>query len=107
MSELKQGYDDGSGMERITDDEKAVLTLRWGCGCCQDLSDLTEEENAFAKKVIHRWNAFENGGIVEELRDVVKDMLSGLAYLRDTKTEPYGFGIDRLEKTGKAALAKS
>lgn len=42
-----------------------------------------------------------------DLAAVVKDMLSGLQYLRDTKNIPYGFGIDRLEQTGKAAIAKA
>lgn len=40
----------------------------------------------------------------ESLRAVVADMLSGLAYLRTTNRVPYGFGIDRLEQTGRAAL---
>ena len=35
---------------------------------------------------------------------VIQDMLSGLEYLRQTKRDVYGFGIDRLEETGKAAL---
>lgn len=42
---------------------------------------------------------------VEQLRAVVQDMLGGIAYLRSTDSVPYGFGIDRLEQTGKAALA--
>lgn len=42
-----------------------------------------------------------------DLKAVVEDMLSGLSYLRKTKNIPYGFGIDRLEKNGKAALAKA
>lgn len=40
----------------------------------------------------------------EALRAVVIDMLAGLEYLRITKTIPYGFGIDRLEVNGTAAL---
>lgn len=46
-------------------------------------------------------------GAAPELRDVVKDMLCGLSYLRQTNNVPYGFGIDRLETSGKAALAKA
>jgi hypothetical protein len=42
---------------------------------------------------------------IEQLRSVVQDMLGGLAYLRSTDSVPYGFGIDRLEQTGRAALA--
>lgn len=38
------------------------------------------------------------------LRAVVVDMLSGLEYLRITDRVPYGFGIDRLEASGKAAI---
>lgn len=40
----------------------------------------------------------------EALRAVIVDMLAGLQYLRTTDTVPYGFGIDRLEQTGRAAL---
>jgi len=38
---------------------------------------------------------------------VLKDMLSGLNYLRQNNSVPYGFGIDRLETTAKEALASS
>ncbi len=34
----------------------------------------------------------------EGLVELAEDLRSGLEYLRDTKTEPYGFGIDRLEQ---------
>ncbi|KKN07551.1 hypothetical protein LCGC14_1065720 [marine sediment metagenome] len=34
----------------------------------------------------------------EKLVELAEDLRSGLKYLRDTKTEPYGFGIDRLEE---------
>jgi hypothetical protein len=44
-------------------------------------------------------------GSAARLSAVVQDMLGGLAYLRSTDTVPYGFGIDRLEQTGRAALA--
>jgi hypothetical protein len=44
---------------------------------------------------------------IERLRAVIVDMLAGLDYLRTTNSVPYGFGIDRLEKTGKAALEQS
>ena len=40
----------------------------------------------------------------EVLRAVVMDMLSGLTYLRMNNRVPEGFGIDRLEQHGKAAL---
>lgn len=42
-----------------------------------------------------------------DLMAVVKDMLSGLAYLRETNSVPYGFGIDRLEESGQLALLKA
>jgi hypothetical protein len=42
--------------------------------------------------------------VTKELRAVVRDMLSGLEYLRITNSIPYGFGIDRLERTGREAL---
>jgi|SRR5580693_390101 hypothetical protein len=42
-----------------------------------------------------------------DLKAVVEDMLAGLAYLRKHETIPYGFGIDRLEQAGRAALAKA
>lgn len=38
---------------------------------------------------------------------VIRDMLSGLSYLRFTKNIPYGFGIDRLEEAGLAAIGKA
>lgn len=41
---------------------------------------------------------------IEQLRAVVADMLEGLTYLRITNRVPYGFGIDRLEQNGRAAL---
>ena len=34
----------------------------------------------------------------EKLMDLAKDLDSGLKYLRHTQSEPYGFGIDRLEE---------
>jgi hypothetical protein len=43
---------------------------------------------------------------IDGLRDVVVDMLAGLEYLCTTNRIPYGFGIDRLETTGKAVLAR-
>ncbi len=41
-----------------------------------------------------------------DLCAVVADMLGGLEYLRQRDTVPYGFGIDRLERIGYAALDK-
>jgi hypothetical protein len=43
----------------------------------------------------------------EALRAVVNDMIAGLQYLRITNSVPYGFGIDRLEQTGHAALGNA
>ena len=43
----------------------------------------------------------------EALRLVVLDMLSGLTYLRTNNRVPEGFGIDRLEQYGKAALGEN
>ena len=34
----------------------------------------------------------------EKLVDLANDLEHGLKYLRQTKEEPYGFGIDRLEE---------
>ena len=69
---------------------------------------LSPENSAeeYAQEFVRRWNAFEKDGLVDELRTVVTDMLCGLKYLRQTNEIPYGFGIDRLEKTGLAAIAK-
>ena len=41
-----------------------------------------------------------------ELLAVVRDMLSGLAYLRQQGISVLGFGIDRLEETGTVAIEK-
>lgn len=88
-----------SAVESVIEDKagKSLATC-WGN---QKLS------KALATELVRRWNAFEEGGIMSELQAVIADMLSGLEYLRQTNEIPYGFGIDRLEKTGKAALAKA
>ncbi|KKM67255.1 hypothetical protein LCGC14_1473030, partial [marine sediment metagenome] len=38
--------------------------------------------------------------------ELAEDLRSGLKYLRDTETEPYGFGIDRLEEKLQALKAE-
>ena len=42
----------------------------------------------------------------KKLVELAEDLRSGLKYLRDTKTEPYGFGIDRLEEKLQALKAE-
>ena len=42
---------------------------------------------------------------IQELEAVVRDMLSGLNYLRQSNSVPYGFGIDRLEINGQRVLS--
>lgn len=59
---------------------------------------LTKEQACY---IIHALNCHE------KLVNVVKDMLSGLEYMRRTGEIPYGFGIDRLEKAGTEALAEA
>ena len=51
--------------------------------------DLQVQQLHYAAKAINSY---------EKLKDLADDLRSGLAYLRETKTEPYGFGIDRLEE---------
>ena len=53
------------------------------------ISGLTESQANFLVCVINSH---------EKLVDLAKDLDSGLKYLRETKREPYGFGIDRLEE---------
>ena len=60
---------------------------------------------------IENWNRRAADERVAELVAVVEDMLSGLTYLRVAHVayDPdklSGFGIDRLEAAGRAALAK-
>lgn len=63
----KIGYNDGSGPEYITGSEptgKAVLTLRWGCGCCKEhvdtFDEMDAEEQANARRIVALINECEN-----------------------------------------------
>jgi rubrerythrin len=66
------------------------MTLAYSCSRCGATLDTTNADPLLEE--------------VEQLRAVVVDMLAGLRYLRNTNSVPYGFGIDRLEQTGCAAL---
>ena len=48
------GFKDGSGEKYIRQNKplsksKSIAVVRWGCGCCEDHSPLTEEEIANVK----------------------------------------------------------
>lgn len=55
MAKARIGFSDGSGPEYITIDDKPVLAIRWGCGCCKDtpdsFDDLTSEEQQLMRDV--------------------------------------------------------
>ena len=51
----KAGYGDGSGMEYVTLNGKAVAKTNWGCGCCQ--SESGEKEFEMARKIANALNA--------------------------------------------------
>ncbi len=68
-----------------------------GCGLCT--TGHASDDEAAAE-----WNRL---AMLPNLEKVVRDMLSGLAYIRDANSVPYGFGLKRLEDTGKAALAEA
>ena len=48
--EWRVGFPDGSGDEYVVvgngNETRLLATVRWGCGCCKDTSDLTPEEQA-------------------------------------------------------------
>ena len=60
-------------------------------------SNLNEDD---AKELVRRWNAFEDGGLVDELRTACKELL---------ENEPYGITpyFDEALRKIEAALAKS
>ncbi len=49
------GYEDQSGPEYITANNKPLVTLRWGCSCCKEcidkFEDMTKEEQANARLI--------------------------------------------------------
>ena len=63
--------------------------------CIEDVENIEIcmcQDEAQADYIIQAINSHE------KLVDLANDLRSGLKYLRDTQGEPYGFGIDRLEK---------
>jgi hypothetical protein len=54
---IQAGYSDGSGEDCITADGKAIAVVRWGCGCCKDNGEMTQEEKEHQRRIIACWNA--------------------------------------------------
>jgi hypothetical protein len=59
--------------------------------------DMLEEA---AKELVRRWNAFEDGGIVDEL-------LKACEAIKDNKNKIYGFDIGKAIKKVEAAIASA
>lgn len=95
----KIGYNDGSGPEYITGAEptgKAVLTLRWGCGCCKESVDtfdeMSTEEQANARRIVALINECENistedieGGVISSWAKTVTEHQETLLELQTLK----------------------
>lgn len=82
------GFDDNSGEEYIVDSNGAVLTLRWGCGCCKNTSPLTREELRFRDRVVKALNNY----------DRTVRLLKRLQSRQNTLTYPNAVSVRRLLK---------
>lgn len=96
--QARTSYSDGSGPEFITKGDKALATVRWGCGCCKDTGPLTEEEQKNAALIA---SAFNSQSL---LISAVEDLLSFVRGFEDDEMqEGIGEMIAGAEKALKAA----
>jgi hypothetical protein len=102
MSEWKIGYSDGSGPEYITENDKAILALRWGCGCCKNtpnsFKDMTEAEQERARSILEAHNRL---GVVLSQRDEAVRLVRGIVANRHHCYIPEEGGAEIPDETRK------
>ncbi len=98
MSEIQYNTETKRGWRIILIDENGTDILH---GYARDKA----EEHA--KKVIHRWNAFEDGGIVDELRKACEGFMKAWITPEARSMDKLRTDMDNAYQEAKAAIEKA